>query len=256
MCHATHSYVWHGTFICVTRLIQMRDVAESFVWHDAFIYVTWLIQIRDVSQINQPRHASEWVVSHKWKCHATHMNESRDTSAMLVLLYGAPQSLIYTCVSFIRDMTHATPLLHVVSHTCNTTSPFGRAIYKCGVTHMDECDTTPSFDSSMWLLHSCETTHSSSTHVTRLFHVCDTTSSWADVLGWCITLQSPVFTYGSVKVLYFCLTKPLTIQQKMSSWRFKCDLTNSEGTWLMWRDSLICVTWPIHLCLCFCVALS
>jgi len=114
------------------------------------------------------------------------MDESRDTSATLVLLYGAPQSRIHTCVSFISDMTHVTPLLHVVSHTCDTTPPFGRAMYICGVTHMDKCDTTPSCDSSMRLLHSRDTTHNSSTHVTRLLHVCDKTSSWADVLGRCI----------------------------------------------------------------------
>ena len=47
LCEMTHSCMWHASFICVTWLIQTRDVTHSCMWHDSFICVTWLIQTRD-----------------------------------------------------------------------------------------------------------------------------------------------------------------------------------------------------------------
>jgi len=44
----THSNVWHDSFICVTRLIHMRDMPRSYVWHDSVICVTWLVHMRDM----------------------------------------------------------------------------------------------------------------------------------------------------------------------------------------------------------------
>ena len=66
MSDMTHLYVWHDSFICVTRLIhthrrclclqvwrdsficvtcliRMCDMTHLYVWHDSFICVTWLI---------------------------------------------------------------------------------------------------------------------------------------------------------------------------------------------------------------------
>ena len=37
------------------------------------------------------------------------------------------------------------------------------------------------------------------------------------------TPRTPLFMYNEVKLLCFCWTKPLKIQQKKSSWRFKFD---------------------------------
>ena len=65
----THSYVWHDSFIrvtwlihmcdiadslhdsfiCVTWLIHMCDMTHSYVWHDSFICVTWLIRMCDMT---------------------------------------------------------------------------------------------------------------------------------------------------------------------------------------------------------------
>jgi len=50
MCDMPHSYVWHGSFICVTCLIHTCDMAHSYVWHGSFICVTWLIHTCDVIQ--------------------------------------------------------------------------------------------------------------------------------------------------------------------------------------------------------------
>jgi len=58
MCDMTHSYVWHGSFICVTWLVHMCDMARlyvygltrSYVRHDAFICVAWLIH-KDVAKV-------------------------------------------------------------------------------------------------------------------------------------------------------------------------------------------------------------
>jgi len=43
MCGMTHCYVWHDSSLCVIWLISMREAMHSCVWHDSFICVTWLI---------------------------------------------------------------------------------------------------------------------------------------------------------------------------------------------------------------------
>jgi len=40
ICDITHSYVWHGSFICV-----------PYMWHDSCICVTWLIRMCDTTHI-------------------------------------------------------------------------------------------------------------------------------------------------------------------------------------------------------------
>jgi len=45
LCVATHLYVCHDSFICVTWLIHVCDMTHSYVWHDSFICVTWLIHL-------------------------------------------------------------------------------------------------------------------------------------------------------------------------------------------------------------------
>ena len=49
MCDWTHSYVWHDSFICVTRLIYTCDTTHSYVWHDSSTRVKWLIHMCDVT---------------------------------------------------------------------------------------------------------------------------------------------------------------------------------------------------------------
>jgi len=49
VCDVTHSYVWHDSFMCMTRLIRMRDVTHSRLWHDSFMCVTWLFHACDLT---------------------------------------------------------------------------------------------------------------------------------------------------------------------------------------------------------------
>ena len=56
-CDMTRSYVWHDSFICVTRLVHMCDMTHSYVWHDSFISVTCLTPlcldplVRDITHL-------------------------------------------------------------------------------------------------------------------------------------------------------------------------------------------------------------
>jgi len=54
MCDMTHWYVWHDSFICVTRLtwlicVDMSDVSITCRMHDSFTRVTWLIHMCDMT---------------------------------------------------------------------------------------------------------------------------------------------------------------------------------------------------------------
>ena len=51
MCDMAHSYVWHDPFICVTWPIHMCDMTHSYVWHDPFICVTWPIHMCDTTDL-------------------------------------------------------------------------------------------------------------------------------------------------------------------------------------------------------------
>ena len=73
MCDMTHSYVWHDSFICVTRLINMCDMTRSYVWHDSFICVTWLIHMCDMTD-SYVRHDSFICV--KWLIHMCGITQS------------------------------------------------------------------------------------------------------------------------------------------------------------------------------------
>ena len=88
------------------------------------------------------------------------------------------------------------------------------------------------FDLSMcawaWLIHICDMTHSYMWHdsfiyVTWLIHICD---------------QTPVNVRfspsGAIWLIYM----------HMAGFIHMCDVTRSP----MWHDSLICVTWLIHMC--------
>jgi len=52
ICDMTHYYVWHDSFICVTRFIHMLHICMS-----------------DVQYIHESCHTYAWVMSHIWKSH-------------------------------------------------------------------------------------------------------------------------------------------------------------------------------------------
>jgi len=84
------SHVWHDSFRCVTWLIQMCDMTHLYVWRDSSIaqvevsshtceWVMSHIWMSHVTHMNESCHTSEWVMSHIWMSHVTHLNESCHT---------------------------------------------------------------------------------------------------------------------------------------------------------------------------------
>jgi len=59
----THWYVWHDSWICMTRLVNMHNVTHAYVWHNSWICMTWLMNIHD-SWIGMTR-----LMSHIWMRH-------------------------------------------------------------------------------------------------------------------------------------------------------------------------------------------
>ena len=92
--HMTHSYVWHGSFICVTWLIRMCDRTHSYLWYDAFVCVKWPIHMCDTTYSYVWRGSFICVT---WLIRLTHMYRS--------LLQKSPMHSIR-----MPDMTHSTHL--------------------------------------------------------------------------------------------------------------------------------------------------
>jgi len=112
MCDKTHLYAWHDSFMCATWLICMCDRTPNWVWnvwmslvthvtewydssdanytptlragvayawHDSFICEKRLIHMCDMTPARSVSAACEWVMSHVWMSHDTHVNESCHT---------------------------------------------------------------------------------------------------------------------------------------------------------------------------------
>jgi len=47
----THSYMWHGSFLCMTWLTHMCDMTHLYVWHDFFTCVPGLIHLPRMSGV-------------------------------------------------------------------------------------------------------------------------------------------------------------------------------------------------------------
>jgi len=83
----THSYVWrsylqHDSFICVTWLVHiydmaclvhMCDITHGCAWHD--IWQGWW----KWTHMHESWHTDEWVMPHMWMIQGIHMNQSWHT---------------------------------------------------------------------------------------------------------------------------------------------------------------------------------
>ena len=111
MCHMSHSYAWHDSFVCATWLIHMCGMTYSpcdmtlfYVRHDAFICVTWLIHMCAIT------HSCVWHFSFicvTWpihKCGITHSKVHHDTFTCKTWLFH----------TYIR-MSHGTHILYVTN---------------------------------------------------------------------------------------------------------------------------------------------
>ena len=165
VCDMTHLCVWHDSFfICVTWLIHMCDMTHSYVWHDSFICVTRLIH---TSRIKCLEYKYEWVMSHIWRSHVTHMNEACHTYAW---------AMLHVWMSHVTHMNESCPTYEgVMSH-----------IWRSHVTHMNEsCHTCECVMALVWMSHvthmkeSCHTyewvmSHMLMSHVTHMIESCPT----------------------------------------------------------------------------------
>jgi len=194
----THSYVWHDSFIRVTRLIHTCDLTHSYVWHDSFIRVTRLIHTCNTTHSNMQHdlliHAT-WLahlftrMSHDtchdsfihvtWRIHIRHIPHLKshrtvhpDTTHPYIC---TNESWQITCDSFI----HVTWLTHMFAWaSLDFFVHATRLIHNRDMTHQGTHNTV-----QPGMTHSYICTNAS-WHTTRLIHACDTTHSrtWHDSL--------------------------------------------------------------------------
>ena len=140
MCDMTHSYMWHDVFTRVTCLMHVCDMTHSYARHDSSIRVTWLLHTRDMTQHTFhvwiiSSHMYEWVMSHVWMKHITHMTESCLTATSYVrmshvprptLLQHTPLSYVwhdaftFKCVTWCIQMRALDALISHLNTSCHT----------------------------------------------------------------------------------------------------------------------------------------
>jgi len=77
VCDMTHSYARHDIHMSLTSRLTW-DMTHSHTRHDAFMCATWLTHRSLTSWLMRDqvsRRTNEWVISHIWMNHVTHMNE-------------------------------------------------------------------------------------------------------------------------------------------------------------------------------------
>jgi len=87
MCDMTYSYEWYDPFMCVPWLIHMFDMTHSYAWYDCGMTFCF-----------------EWVMSHIWMSHVTHMNESCHTW-MSHVTHMSHKCVVW--LFYLSDMTHS-----------------------------------------------------------------------------------------------------------------------------------------------------
>ena len=119
-----YTYVWHGTFICVTCLVHMCDMTRSYVWydpsmcdmthlysyvhmcdmtrsyawHNSFICVSWHVHVCDMTHP-----CATWLI---YMRDMTHANVWLDTCVRESCLQWQAW-LIHMCDIHMSDKTHA-----------------------------------------------------------------------------------------------------------------------------------------------------
>jgi len=170
-------YMWHVSFICVTRPTHMCDVAHSYVWHrsiiymwhDSFICVAWQMYMCDTSQ------------SYMW--HDSFICVTRLSWGMYmcdVTLTGSAEVRKVCQTRWVDSFTCTTWLIHM----CDTTHPYmwhDSIIHVTWLIHTYDMAYSYTwrhfFKYVTWLIHIGDMSHS---HVWHDSHIC----VWHDSCVW------------------------------------------------------------------------
>jgi len=199
-CGMAHSYMWHGSFICVAWPIHSWDMIHSYVSH----YTIICVQMPIILQMN--------VLI--WRIHTCDMTHSCAWHDSFICVTW----LIHTC-----DMTHSYAwhdsfiCVKWLIHTCDMTHPYvWHDPFIRGTWPIHMCDMTHSYvwhDSFIcvtWLIHMGDMPHAYVWHdslicVTWPMHMCGMTHSfvcrchsyvWHDSFT-CVTRLMHMFDEGS-----------------------------------------------------------
>ena len=246
MCDMTPSYVWHASFISVTRLVHMCIIIHLYVWltHSC----AWLYSFICVTPLLIHAH-------HPTRLHVWHDSFTRVTR------------LIHTCDTthshvWPDSFTRVTRLVHTSDTTCSHVWP--DALNSTTCTHIWHnsftCifDMTPSHACLTWLLHIHVTTHShghallltpehgKGKHCRVLLHMCAmpshvhhafTCAPWIQLCAMNSHVRHDSMIY--VPMYQDSFTRAARLIHT-------CETSHSHSH--VWPDSFICVTRLIHTC--------
>ena len=257
ICDMAHSYEWHDSFICVTSLIGVCKTTHSYVysmthshvWRDSFIRVTWLTIMCDTthSYVNSMHflymtwpHTYEWVLSHIYLGHITHMNESRHTYKWV------------TSHIWVRPGANENTSCHARMWVMSHNDSFIRVTWHSYVWHYYSCVGHDMLTRVTWLIHACD----------RHIHIYDMTHSceWHGVF-MCdkahahLRHNSFVHVTKLTCVTWLIHTCHMTHKTHPCVWHHSCvwhhvRKSSKDYVIFVWERhvSIVWVTWLIHIC--------
>jgi len=176
MCDVTHSYVRHDSFICVTRLICMRDIACIMVVFSSStalptgMCVTWFTTHTCVS--HHPFVSVMWLIC---TCDVTHSYVWCDLLLVSSSSTALPTGICETMCDMTRSYVWRDAFVHAtwLTHMCDVTRSYlWRDSFVCVICLMHICDVLHAYvwrDSFMCAMtHSCVCHH---LHDPRWFNV-------------------------------------------------------------------------------------
>jgi len=239
----TCSYMWHDVFMFVTGFMHIRvrrhdscmfhdsfmyvctrwhllkmPTTPSYMWHVSCIHVTWHIHVREKSRAYMC--AATWLIHTTW--------------------------LIHLCVHQVTFAPHVKYSLKCVTclvHTCDVTQ------YTWHVSFIDVCSD---------MIHVCDMTHSFKcapgdicSKCQRLTHTCDISRSYMQRHAsymWhvsCIHMCSDMIYVRDMTHPCMCATNDICSKYQRPTLKciHVCGVTHAY----MWHDSLIVMTWLIHV---------
>jgi len=204
MCHMTHSYAWHNSFMRVTWSIHMRDTMHSYVRHTSFICATWLstfLGAFECATLSFTR-ATCLILTRPYKFNTEFTNFVRAHPwdlrfACSCVLHGSSMSVTWRIQVYDTTIvrTWLTPCARTdrLSHSCH--APYSHHHSECVKYIQKSCQTYELVLSHVWMCHAIHMNESPDPNHTFAPHSIFIYVSICIYIYICICIYTCIYVY-------------------------------------------------------------